>query len=109
MWRQTKSMRLSSSPNGVYLQQHNLQFNEYVALFYCLSKGTSTLLNLAKLSIGEKFSNAASAMAEQDINVQKEIRTRLRNSIHDTKSLLIKGGENRSSKKETWCRLSKNH
>ena len=67
------------------------------------------LLNLAKLSIGEKFSNAASAMAEQDINVQKEIRTRLRNSIQDTKPLLIKGGENRSSKKETWCRLSKNH
>ena len=35
------------------------------------------LLDLAKLSTGEKFSNTASAMAEQAIDVQKEVRTRL--------------------------------
>ena len=38
------------------------------------------LLNLAKLSIGGNFSNADSAMAEQAINVQKEIRIRLKKS-----------------------------
>ena len=32
------------------------------------------------MSIGEKFSNAASAMAEQAIDVQKEFRTRLEKS-----------------------------
>ena len=35
------------------------------------------LLDLAKLSISEKFSNAASVMAEQAIDVQKEVRAKL--------------------------------
>ena len=38
------------------------------------------LLDLAKLSIGEKFSNAVSAMTEQAIDVQKEVRIRLEKS-----------------------------
>ena len=40
-------------------------------------KALHHLLDLAKLSIGEKFSSASSAMAEQTIDVQKEVRTRL--------------------------------
>ena len=32
---------------------------------------------MAKLPIGKKFSNAASAMTEQAIDIQKEVRTRL--------------------------------
>jgi len=35
------------------------------------------LLDLAKLSIDEKFSNAANVMAQQAIDAQKEVRTRL--------------------------------
>jgi len=38
------------------------------------------LLDLAKFPIGEKFSSAASVMAEQTIDVQKEVRTRLEKS-----------------------------
>jgi len=38
------------------------------------------LLDLAKLPIGEKFSNAASVMTEQAIDIQKEVRTRLEKS-----------------------------
>jgi len=35
------------------------------------------LLDLAKLYIGEKFSNAASAMAKQILDVQEEVRLKL--------------------------------
>ena len=38
------------------------------------------LLDLAKLSTGEKFSTAASVIAEQAIDVQKKVRTRLEKS-----------------------------
>jgi len=38
------------------------------------------LLDLAKLPTDKKFSNAASAMAMQAIDVQKEVRTRLEKS-----------------------------
>jgi len=38
------------------------------------------LLDLSKLPIGEKFCSAASVMAEQIIDVQKEVRTRLEKS-----------------------------
>jgi len=38
------------------------------------------LLDLAKLPIGEKFSSIASAIVEQTIDVQKEVRTRLEKS-----------------------------
>jgi len=49
-------------------------------LFYCLSEVPHHLLDLVKLPIGEKFSNAASVMAEQAIDIQKEIRARLEKS-----------------------------
>ena len=38
------------------------------------------LLNLTKLPIGEKFSNTTSSMAEQAIDIQKELRARLKKS-----------------------------
>ena len=38
------------------------------------------LLDLAKLSIGEKFSTAASVMAEQVLDVQESFRLKLENS-----------------------------
>ena len=49
------------------------------------------LPDLVKLSIGEKFSDAASAMAEQAIDVQKEVRTRLEKFNEGTRPQLIKG------------------
>ena len=39
------------------------------------------LLDLGKLPIGEKFSNAAGAMTEQAIDVPKEVQTRLKNPM----------------------------
>ena len=48
------------------------------------------LLDLAKLSIGEKFSSAASVMDEQIIYVQKELRTRLEKSNARYKALADK-------------------
>jgi len=59
------------------LKKFNSQLNGYVTLFYFYQKVSHHLLDLAKLPIGEKFSNAVSAMAEQAIDVQKEVRTRL--------------------------------
>jgi len=43
-------------------------------------KVSHRLLDLAKLPIGEKSSSAASAMAEQILDVRKEVRTRLEKS-----------------------------
>ena len=48
------------------------------------------LLDLAKLPTGKKFSNAASAMAMQAIDVQKEVRTRLEKSNARYKSAATK-------------------
>ena len=44
--------------------------------FFCIvyQKVPHHFLDLAKLSIGEKFSNAASIMTKQAIDIQKEIR-----------------------------------
>ena len=50
------------------------------SFFIVCRKVPHHLLDLTKLSIGEKFSNVASAMAEQATDVQKEIRTRLEKS-----------------------------
>ena len=100
MWRQTRSMGSSSASSRICLQQHNPQYNRYVTLFYYLSEGISSSLDLAKLSIGKKFSNAASAMAEQAIDVQKEARIRLEKFNARYKAVVDKGGEKRSSKKE---------
>jgi len=58
------------------------------------------LLDLVKFPIGEKFSSAAGAMAEQIIDVQKEVRRGWRNPMQGTRPHLTKG-EKRSSK-ETW-------
>jgi len=38
------------------------------------------LLDLAKLSIGEKFSNAANTLAEQVLDVQKSVQLKLEKS-----------------------------
>ena len=52
------------------------------------------LLDLAKLPIGEKFSNAASVMTEQAIDIQKEVRTRLEKSNARYKATADKRREN---------------
>ena len=87
-------IKLSSS--AVFLQQHNMSPFSIV-----YRKVLYDLLDLARLSIGEKFSNASTAMAEQAIDVQKEVKKRLEKSNARYKALLTKGEEKWSSK-ETW-------
>ena len=60
------------------------------------------LLDLAKLFIGEKFSNAASAMPEQAIYVQKEVRIKLEKSNTRYKIAADKRRREKSLEKETW-------
>jgi len=48
------------------------------------------LLDLAKLPSGEKLSSSASAMAEQTLDVQKEVQARLEKFNARYKAALIK-------------------
>ena len=60
------------------------------------------LLDFAKLSIGKKFSNAASDKAGQAIVFKRRFERGWRNPMQGTRPQLIKGGKERSSNKGTW-------
>jgi len=57
---------------------HNLMGMSLFSIVYW--KVSHHLLDLAKLSIGKKFSNVASSITEQAIDIKKEVRTGLEKS-----------------------------
>ena len=74
---------------GIYqaLPQAEFAYNSAINIFTGMSpfsivyrKVHHHFLDIAKLPIGEKFSSAASAMVEQTLYLQKEVRARLEKS-----------------------------
>jgi len=60
------------------------------------------LLDLAKLLVREKINSIASAMAEQIIDVQEEVRLKLEKSNAKYKATTDRKRSEKSSKKGTW-------
>jgi len=80
VWRQAKSMG-SSVPQAEFAYNSTIHSSMGMSPFSIIyRKVPHHLLDLAKLPIGEKFSSTANAMAEQIIDVQKDVRTRLEKS-----------------------------
>jgi len=96
MWRQAKSMGSSFVSSGVAYVSAINSSTSMSPFSIVYRKIPYHLLDLAKLPIGEKFSSAAIAMAEQTIDVQKEVGTRLEKPNARYKAIADK--EKRSSK-----------
>ena len=79
MWRQTKSMGSSSASSGVCFNNTSYSSTSMSPFSIVYRKVPHHLLDLAKVSIVQKFSNEASTMA-QVIDVQREVRKRLEKS-----------------------------
>ena len=71
-----RSWGLNFTSSRICLQKHSSWFNGHDTFCNCLSKGAPSSYRFAQLPVGQKFSNAANALAEQVLDVQDQVRLR---------------------------------